>query len=56
MVENSKNTIEKTVLFEKTGQKISIEVSLVQCEKKDYKKLIPILFTLFNNIKADLEI
>ena len=55
MEEHDMASFAKSASFEGTGQKVEVEVSLADCEKKDYRKLVPVVSVLFNEIMADLE-
>ena len=55
MREHDMASFAKSASFEETGQKVKVEVSLEDCEKKDYRKLVPVVSVLFNEIMADLE-
>lgn len=55
MEEHDMVSFAKSASFEETGQKVKVEVSMENCEKKDYRKIVPVVSVLFNEIMTDLE-
>lgn len=55
MQEQSKEIFTKSVLFESTGQKVTVTISFENCDRTDYEKLKYVVENLCEDITATVE-
>ncbi len=56
MEETKKETFTRSVLFEKTGQRVTITVSVENCAKKDYRNMMPVVDAMVKDIRDALQL